>query len=193
MKTSTKTLFATGLIALVISTSTVYAKDGLNSTTVTASAVNISSVKKLVITGNAEVTILQDAKSKVLYSNDGEGKVSVKKIGDAVFVDSKTNGKITIYVDEIYRIEASENAAVYTNSNLTLKYLQVFLKDNAQVDLNANTENLFTDIKNSAKLMLKGNTDLYTIAMDKSATISLDKFRTKKTEMNSDVYVASRG
>ncbi|RZL48696.1 MAG: hypothetical protein EOP00_08585 [Pedobacter sp.] len=193
MKTSIKTLCATGLIALAISTSTVYANTSLNTTTISASAVKISSVKKLIISGNAEVTIVQNANSKVLYTNDGNTNVSVKKVGDAVYVTSKTNAKITIYVDDIYRIEASENAVVNNESTLALKYLQVFLKDFANVDLDATTENLYTSIKNKSNLTLTGDTDMYKIDMDKSSRIALDQFKSKNTDMTaSDVYVSSR-
>ncbi|TKC10756.1 hypothetical protein FA048_11330 [Pedobacter polaris] len=196
MKTSIKTLFATGLIALALSTSTVYANNVVSGTTISASAVNIASVKKLVISGNVEVTISQDPRAKVLYTNDGTGNVSVKKVGSSVYIDSKNNAhdaKITIYVDDIYRIEASDNATVFTNSELTLKYLQVFLKDSAKLELNSKTENLYTSIKNTSKLTLKGATDLYKIDMDKSSRIALEKFNSKKTDMTScDVYVASR-
>lgn len=193
MKTSIKTLFATGLIALATSTSAVYASTPVSLKTISASAINISSVKKLVISGNVEVTISQNAKSKVLYTNEGNTSVSVKKVGDAIYVDSKNNAKVTIFVDEIYRIEASENATVNSENALTLKYLQVFVKDYAKVDLNANTENLYTCIKDASKLTLRGATEMYKIDMDKSSRIALDRFKSKKTDMSSsDVYVSSR-
>jgi hypothetical protein len=196
MKTSIKTLIATGFIALAITSSNVYANNNTNETVVAANAVNISSINKLNIGGNEEVTLVQNAKSKILYTNEGNADVAVKKVGNTLFVSAKnTNqtGKVTIYVDDIYRIEASGDALVQTDGMLTLKYLQVFMKDNAKVELNAKTENLFTDIKNASKLVLKGNTDLYTVTMDKSARISLDRFKSKQTEMTTDVYVATRG
>ncbi|MFI5453584.1 GIN domain-containing protein [Pedobacter sp. UC225_61] len=196
MKTSIKTIFATGLIALAtISSATVYAANPVNETSVSASAVKISSINKLKISGNVEVTIIQNSKSNVLYTNEGNEDVSVKKVGSSIYVSSKNknqNGKITIYVDDIYRIEASENASVLANNLLTLKYLQVYVTDNAYVKLNAKTENLYTTITGSSKLDLKGSTDLYTINMDKSSKISLNRFQSKQTDMQSSVYVASR-
>ncbi len=196
MKTSIQTIFATGLIALAISTSTVQA-NAVNETTVSANAVSISSIKRLIVKGNVEVTISQDSKSKVLYTNEGTQQAVVKKVGNALYVSSLNNtpgAKITVYVDDIYRIEASEEATVLTGSELNLKYLQVFLTDNAKVELNAKTENLYTTIKKASKLNLKGSTDSYTIDMDKSSRIALERFNSKKTDMSSsDVYVASRG
>jgi hypothetical protein len=196
MKTSIKTIFATGLIALAtISSATVYAVNPISETSISASAVKISSINKLKISGNVEVTIIQNSKSNVLYTNEGNEDVSVKKVGSSIYVSSKNKnqaGKITIYVDDIYRIEASDNASVLANDLLTLKYLQVYLSDNAYVQLNAKTENLYTTITGSSKLDLKGSTDSYTIDMDKSSKISLNRFQSKQTDMKSLVYVASR-
>lgn len=193
MKTSIKTLIATSLIALTFSTSNIYANSDLKPTSVSAGAVNISSIRKLNISGNAEVTIVQNSKSKVLFTNEGTERVTVKKIGDVVYVTSKHNAKITLYVDEIFRIEAAENAVVTNENVLNLKYLQVFTKDNAFVDINAKTGSLYTSIKNESTLSLKGDTDSYTIDMDKTSRITLQQFKSKKTDMTaSEVYVASR-
>ncbi|RZK53466.1 MAG: hypothetical protein EOO87_12855 [Pedobacter sp.] len=191
MKTSIKTLFATGLIALATTTSAVYANT--NNTSISASAVKISSVKKLVISGNVEVTISQDANAKALYANEGNENVLVTKLGGTIYVNSKNNAKITLYVDDIYRIEASENAIVKNESVLSLTYLQVFLKGNARAELNTTTEDLFTSIKNKSNLTLSGNTEKYKIEMDNSSRIALDQFKSKNTDATaSDVYVSSR-
>lgn len=194
MKTSIKTFCATGLIALAISTSTVYATTTEN--TVSASSVNISSIKKLIVSGNVEVTVSQNPKSKVLYSNDGTGNVAVKKVGNALYISTGNNtkdAKITVYVDDIYRIDASENAIVQTDKVLNLKYLQVFIDDNAQVILNSKTEDLYTNIKNTSKLVLNGSTGLYVVDMDKSSRIGVEKFKTDATKIESaNAYIESR-
>jgi hypothetical protein len=201
MKTSFNSILATSLIALAISTSSVYATEKVKTKkakaeTVDASSVKVSSIKKIIVGDNVEVTISQSAASKVLYTNDGATDVLVKKIGNSLYVNSKNlsqPAKITVYVDDIYRIEASENALVQVNNSITLKYLQVFIKDNAKVDLNANTENLFTSLKGFSTLSLTGYTDFYSVDMEKDARITINQFKSKKTEMNSpSIYVASR-
>lgn len=197
MKTSIKTLFATGLIALAISSSTVYANDVVKpSKKETANALNVTAIKRLVITGNVEVIISQQPKSKALYSNEGTADVTIKKVGNALFVSSKNDSqaaKITVFVDDIYRIEASDNAVVSTKGTLNLQYLQVFLKDKAYLDLNAKTESLYTVMSNTSELILKGATEAHTISMDKLSRLTIDKFSAKKTDMSaSDVYVAAR-
>lgn len=195
MKTSIKTLFATGLIALAISTSA-YASEDLKITTVSATAIAPSSIKKLIVSGNVEVTLSQNPKSKVLYTDNGSDEVTVKKVGTSLFISSDkdaTDAKITLYVDDIYRIFASENALVRTDDTLVLKNLQLYLSDAAQVELNAKTENLYTSIKNTSKLVLNGSTDLYSVDMDKTSRIGIEKFKSQKTEIISEsAYVASR-
>lgn len=197
MKTSIKSLFATSLIALTISTSTVYAADRNKSTkekSVAATAVNISYINKINVSGNVEVTLVQNANSKTLFTNEGDEQVTVKKIGNTLHIDSKNNkaGKITVYVDDIYRIEASENAYIVTEKALNLKNLQVYLKDNAYLNLNTKTAALFTKIDGNANLGLSGSTDSYIVEMDKSAKVTIDNFKSAKTEMKSDVFVSRR-
>ena len=198
MKNQIKTLCATSLTALTLLTSTVYAYESIipvKEKSVSATAFNISSINKLNVSGNIEVIIIQNDKSKTLYTNEGDEEVSVKKIGNSLFINSKNNNKtakITLYLDDIYRIEASENATITAQNELNLKYLQVFLKDNANVNLNTKTQELFTKLDGNSTMSLKGNTDSYIIEMSVSARISLDKFKSLKTDMHSDVFVSSR-
>lgn len=193
MKTSIKTLIAISLIALTFSTSNIYANEASKPNYVSASAVNISSVKKLKISGNAEVTIVQNSKSKVLFTNEGAERASVKKIGDVVYITSKNNAKITVYVDEIFRIEASENAVVTTENLLNLKYLQVFAEDKAFVNINAKTESLYTNIKDKSSVNLNGETGLHSIDMEKTSRIALHEFKSEQTDVTaSDVYAVGR-
>lgn len=198
MKTSIKSLFTTSLIALTISTSTIYAADrkkAAKENTVAATAVNISSINKLSVSGNVEVTLVQNAKSKTLFTNEGDEHVTVKKVGNALYINSDSRsraGKVTVYVDDIYRIEAADNAYIVTEKPLNLKNLQVFTKDFATVSLNSKTGALFTKIADNSSLDLKGSTDSYIIEMDKSAKFNLDNFKSAKTEMKSEVIVTSR-
>ena len=193
MKTSIKTLFATGLIALATSLSTVYANDIIKSeNTTSASSVNIASIKKLIIKGNVEVTISQDRNSNVLYTNEGSQNVLVKKLGNTIFVSSTDNAKITLFIDDIYRLEVADDAVVNSKNTLSLKYLQVFLADNAKLGLNAKTEDLYTNIKNNANLSLSGKTGKYKISMDKSSKFEVSRFNSKSTEMNSEVYISRK-
>ena len=191
MKPSTKTLFTTGLIALAISTSTVYANtNGPSPKMISASAVDVSSIQKVIITGNVYVNIVQAPKSKVLYENENNADVVVRKSNNSIIVDGSNSYKtaeITIYVSNIYRIDVSGNAMVQTKGAFNVKNLQVFVKDQAIVDVNAQTESLFTVIKDRAELKLKGHSDSHILTMDKLSKLTLENFTAYKTDKtNSD-------
>lgn len=195
MKTSIKTIIATSLVALTLTTSTVYANPIKKSTSVSARAVSVSSIKKLYVSGNVEVVLVQNKNAKLLYTNEGTSEAVVKKSGENLYISSQENtsgAKIILYVDDIYRIDATQDANVTTNGTLNLSYLQLFMKDNANIAINAQTQGLYSDIKNTAKLTLKGSTANYTVSMDKSARISIDSFKSAHTQMNTDVIVSDR-
>lgn len=186
MKTSIKTLFATGLIALAFSTSTVYANES-SPRIIPATDVAIASVQKIIVTGNVYVNIVQAPKSKVLYQKENNAEVVVKKTNNAITIDgtnSSSAAEITLYVDNIYRIDASGNAIVQTKGPINLKNLQVFVKNNAKVDVNAKTESLYTVIKDRAELKLQGHSDSHVLTMDKLSKITLENFSAIKTEKN---------
>lgn len=186
MKTSIKTLFATGLIALAISTSTVYA-NGSSPKVISAADVEIASIQKIIVTGNVYVNIVQAPKSKVLYQNENNAEVIVKKTNNSITIDgtnSTSTAEITVYVDNIYRIDASGNAMVQTKGAFNVKNLQVFVKDHAKVEVNAKTESLYTVIKDSSELKLQGHSDSHVLTMDKLSKITLENFSATKTEKN---------
>ena len=156
MKTQIKTLFATGLIAVAMSTSTVYAN--VSTAKIPSSAVNITAIQKIIVTGNVNVTIVQAPKSKVLYQKENNADVTVKKNNNSITIDggnASTAAEVTIYVDDIYRIDASGNAMVQTKGDFAVRNLQVFVKDHAKVEVNAQTESLYTVIKDTAELRLQ--------------------------------------
>jgi hypothetical protein len=209
MKTSIKTLLGTGLIAImVLSQSTVYAyndgtQTGLSHSTVYANngapqkqkvvmarSVDVTSIQKIIVSGNVLVNIVQVPTSKVLYKNENNANVVVKKINNSLVINggNAANGaEITVYVANIYRIDASGDAMVQTTGTLNLKNLQVFVKDNAKVEINSKTESLYTVIKDNAELKLQGHSDSHVLTMDKLSKITLENFSAVKTEKsNSD-------
>ncbi|MGF1923114.1 MAG: GIN domain-containing protein [Bacteroidia bacterium] len=186
MKTSIKTLLTTGLLALAVSTSTVYA-NGSSPQIVSATSVDIASIQKIIVTGNVYVTIVQAPKSKFLYQNENNAEVIVKKTSNSLTIDgtnSVNTAEVTVYVDEIYRIDASGSAMVQTKGAFSVKNLQVFVKDHAKVEVNAKTESLYTVIKDSAELKLQGHSDSHVLTMDKLSKITLENFSATKTEKN---------
>ncbi|RZL26086.1 MAG: hypothetical protein EOO96_22755 [Pedobacter sp.] len=187
MKTSIKTLIATSLTAIVL-TSSIFAADANAGEKKPTTSVNAASnYKRIVIKGNVEVTLIQGAKEGVSYTDDNTGKAKIMQEGNILKISSSDKDlvKITVYVADIFRIDASDNAVVKTNGKIRTKYLQVFLRGNAQAEINSTTEGLYTVIEDYSDLKLSGATDNHTIVMGKTPKLTIDRFAALKTNMSS--------
>ncbi|MGE6221363.1 GIN domain-containing protein [Nubsella zeaxanthinifaciens] len=188
MKQRATSLFAIGILALAISTS-VNAKDATNPI---ASSYKYKKIeeqqapKKLIVTGNVEVTLVQDYESRKLYANEGTSKTKVYSTDDAIYVSGKKSGettKVTVYVANIYRIDVSGNAVVNTKNTLNAQHLQIILQDDAKADITSKTESLYTKLSNETALKLNGATQLHAISTNELATLNTKNFRAAKTEV----------
>lgn len=186
MKNSIKTLIATTLTAIVLSSA-------LFTTTVSATEkepeknIKIADFKRISVKGNVELTIVQKGAIGISYNDDNYGTAKVVQDGDALRITSSSpeKTKLTVVVNDIYRIEASENAVVKTDGKLSTKYLQIFLKGNAHADINTSSEGLYTVIADDADLKLSGSTDNHTLVMGKSQKLTIDRFAALKTNISS--------
>jgi len=193
MKTSIKTLIATSLTAIVLSTAAF-------STSVSASEVHpltisaLGSFKKVSVKGNVEVILIQRANNGVAYAEDNAGTVKIMHDGDVLRITStdRTTAKVIVYLTDIYRIEAAENAVVKTEGKLNSKYLQIFLKGNTHAEINTTTEGLYTVIQDNADLKLSGSTDNHTLVMGNTQKLTIDKFAALKTNISS-IEIAAVG
>lgn len=190
MKQKTTSLFAIGILALAtMITTTINAKEAVNPIATTYKNRNVyeqQAPKKVIISGNVAVTLVQDYESKKLFSNDGTVKARVYSDDNAIYVSAKkTNetAKITLYVANIYRIDISGNAIVYTKNTLNAQHLQLILQDNAKADISSKTESLFTKLSNESDLKLNGATGLHAISTNELATLNTKNFRALKTEV----------
>lgn len=190
MKTSIKTLIATSLTAIVLSTA-------VFSTTVSAvvNPLSISAVKtfkKISVSGNVEVTLIQRTATGVAYTDENVGTAKIMQEGDILRITAThgSTAKIIVYVDDIYRIEASGNAVVKTEGKLISKYLQIFLKGNAHAEINTTTEGLYTVIQDDADLKLSGSTDNHTLVMGNTQKLTIEKFAALKTNISSIEFTA---
>lgn len=144
---------------------------------------------KVVVSGNVQVTLIQNGTEGVSYADENTGNVKVVQDGSALKITS-TNlnpAKITVYVKNIYRVQASDNATVTTEGKLNVKYLQVFLTGNAVAKINSKTESLYTVMEGYADLKLSGATQSHNLVMGSTPKLNLDKFAALKTEMTSPV------
>ncbi|WP_231460155.1 GIN domain-containing protein [Pedobacter sp. Leaf132] len=187
MKTSIKTLFATSLTVITLTTSvfstSLMANEKKPVTTVSAP----SNFKRISVQGNVEIKIVQRKSEAVTYAEDNLGKAKITQEGDLLKITSsdKEVSKITVYVADIYRIEAADNAVVKTEGKIKAKFLQVFLKGNAHAVINSSTEGLYTVIKDDADLKLSGATDNHTVIMGDTQKLTMDRFAALKTNIQS--------
>jgi len=188
MKTLLKTLFASSL-ALVLSTSAVLSAHSAE-TIKPVHASKLLSFKRIKVKGNIELTIVQGKRTGISYADENSGKVKVMQSGDGLEITAMDNNtaKLTVYVNDIYRIQAMDNAKVKTEGKINTQYLQVFLSGNASLDLNSQTEGLYTVIEDQADLTLSGSTGDHMLVMGNGQKLTMDKFvaANTKTSFNTE-------
>jgi hypothetical protein len=191
MKTSIKSLIATSLTAIVLS-SAVFTTSVSATEKGPETILKIAAFKRVSVKGNVELTIIQRSNAGISYNDDNTGTAKVIQDGDNLKITSTgvDKVKLTVYVNDFYRIEASENAVVKTEGKLTTKYLQIFLKGNAHAEINTSSEGLYTVIADNADLKLSGSTDNHTLVMGNSQKLTIDRFAALKTNISAVETVA---
>ncbi|WP_432710117.1 GIN domain-containing protein [Pedobacter sp.] len=197
MKTSIKTLFATALSVLFLSTSafTVTANDSVQTKKVSATNMNVNMV---VVSGPVDVYLIQSDHEniKIVSINNEEPALSIKKNGSKLVIEGAENERVTMYVylKDLKRIDASEQATVRTQGNFDLDALQILLKDDARANVNVKTKSLYTELKDKAALKLSGSTGSHHIKKGSLAKIKMHDFNANETQASSitAAYAASK-
>jgi hypothetical protein len=191
MKTSIKTLIATSLTAIILS-STLFTTSVSATEKEPVTISKLKAFKRVSVNGNVELTIVQNNSASISYTDDNTGTAKIIQDGDNLKITSTgtDKAKLIIYVTDIYRIEALENAIVKTEGKLKTKYLQIFLKGNAHAEINTSTEGLYTVIADNADLKLSGSTDNHTLVMGNSQKLTIDRFAALKTNISSVETIA---
>lgn len=185
MKIIIKTKIATVLTAILFLTAVfptiIYATNAY-----TIKIVLLTSFRKISVKGNVEVTLVQRKDIGINYAEDNLG--SVKAILEGQTLRISANGsemsKIFIYVNDLYRIEAEDHAIMKTQGKLKIPNLQVFLRNEAEVEINSETSSLYTSISDHAKLSLSGSTNNHFLVTGKAPRIIFENFAAVKTSIN---------
>ena len=183
MKTLFHTLLKSSSVAIVLLASVF---------SLTASAATVAvergdlnpEIKKVIVTGNTTVLLVQNTREYVTMDALDLEKVTLKQIGNTLTISSSETNPVTVtvYVKDLYRIDASDKSTVRTSGNFNLQNLQVLLKDNAKARIKANTASLYTVIDGQANLELIGTSANHISKMAGIATIDTAKFAALKTE-----------
>lgn len=185
MKTSVKTLLTSAMTAIVLSASVFTSTAALTPScrNFTMTSVN-PDIKKVVVTGNTVVYLIQGKRDWVSVEGIAMDKVSIKQIGHTLTIHSSEADPVvlTVYVKDIYRIDASGQAKVSTTGNFNLQNLQVMLKDKATARVRATTESLYTAVGDNAKLELVGKTNRHIVKANGTDQLKMDKFAALDTQ-----------
>ncbi|WP_133575785.1 GIN domain-containing protein [Pedobacter metabolipauper] len=185
MKTLTKTFFSLVLIAGVMVSATVPALAVDNNKDATSAITAGLPFNKILVSGNVKVVLVQSTTPGVeVDTHFNPEKTRIQKKGLILMISSTEVDQVmvTVSVNDLQRIDASENSAVVTSGRFNVKYLQIFLKDYATANVNAVTGSLYTIIKGNASLKLSGAADQHTLIAKESANADLGRFKCKNME-----------
>ena len=183
MKTFFATVLKSSSIAIILLASVFSLTASAATVTVERGAVN-PDIKKVIVTGTTRVLLVQNTREYVTMDALDLEKVSIKQDGNTLTINSSASNPVTVtvFVKDLYRIDASDKSDVRTSGNFSLTNLQVMLKDEAKARIKATTESLYTVIAGQAKLELIGTSAHHISKMAGIATIDTDKFAAVKTE-----------
>nr|WP_199077201.1 DUF2807 domain-containing protein [Pedobacter sp. ASV19] len=193
MKTAIKTLFATALTALILTscTFTTSAQEGSPKTDM-ASVVSGTSMIRVI--GNVTIYLRQGDQEKIrVETGQSEAKVYLKRNGSKLFIRSESSQPSFVYltVKNLMRIDASENATVKTSGCFTVPVLQVFAEDQAKVDVKVVAQDVYTVIKDSSSLKLSGSTDRHVSEKRDASNLNVTRFAALKTTSPSNLLAAA--
>ena len=175
MKTLAKTVFAT-VLSVVVLTSSAMTTLAADSTAVVAVKNNFN---KIWVSGNVKIVLTQGKKDGVLVDNQfNPEKTSISSVGQTLYVNTTETEQVTIMVSvkDLQRIQAAGNAEVVTANKLDVKYLQVFLSQSAKAKINTRAGSLYTVINDDAKLKMSGLAGEYTLVASNMKNVKYADF-----------------
>ena len=192
MKTLINTVLKSSSVAILLVASLFSLNASSATVPVDRGAMN-TDIKRVIVTGSTKVLLIQSASESVTVDEFDVAKVSLKQVGNTLTISSseKYPVTVTVYVKDIYRIDASGKANVNTAGTFNVKFLQVMLKDDATARVKAKTESLYTVINDNAHLQLIGASASHIVEIAGLAKMDTNKFAALKTENRSLLAVTA--
>lgn len=199
MKTSTKTLFATVLTGIVLTSSamTTFAAGSMTTNEISTSIVkpqaSVKGVNRIWASGNVKVILTQDEKEGIAAGENFNAETTfIQRRGNTLYINSLESGQVTINVSlkDLQRVEAAGSATVVTSNNFDVKHLQVFVSQGAKVKLSAISASLYTVVSDDAVLKMSGSTDQHTLIASNMKNVKLDSFVSLRTSSRVADYAA---
>ncbi|RZL17691.1 MAG: hypothetical protein EOO89_07045 [Pedobacter sp.] len=199
MKTSTKTLFATLLTGIVL-TSTAMTTFATGNSIIHETGTNaakpeatVNGVNRIWASGHVKVILTQNEKEGITAGENFNAKTTfIQRKGNTLYINSIESGQVTIKVSikDLHRVEAAGSATVVTSNNFDVKHLQVFLSQGAKAKLSAMSASLYTVVSDDAVLKLSGSTDQHTLIATNLKNVRLDSFHSLRTSSKVADYAA---
>ena len=191
MKTLAKSVIATLLTAVIISSSAVAGSaaspvKSLNpgKSTSVKGVVAADGFNKIWVAGNVKIILTQNVNEGVFVDEDfNADKTSIIGKGQTLYINSMEGSQVTIRVSvkDLQRIEAAGSAEVVTSNNFDVKYLQLFLSQSAKAKVSAITGSLYTVISDDAVLKMSGAADEHTLIASNIKNVKFNNFVSLKT------------
>ena len=184
MKTLTKTVFATVLAAVVLTSSamTTFAAEPFATE---LAAPSIKSFNKIWVSGNVKIVLTQGEKQSIIgTSNYDSTKTSVLSKGQTLYINSMESSQVTlnITVKDLQTVEAYGQSVVVTSNNFNIKNLQLFLNQSATAKIKTTVESLYTVVKDNAVLKLNGTAVKSTMVASNMKNVKLGDFASLSSE-----------
>ena len=91
---------------------------------------------------------------------------------------------VTVFVKNLFRLEASNTSTVETSGEFNLPFLQVLLNNQAKAKLNVQTHGLYTVVKDQSRLKLRGASEDHIVIRSKASKLQLEDFACSKTNFS---------
>lgn len=177
MKTLFKNVIKTAFVALILTIFCLPANAQLDNNKISKNT-SLKTFRRISVSGNVEVTVVQSANEGITYAESSVGKVKVMQLGDLIMIKpaAKQIAKVILYVKDIYRIIGEDQAVINTEGELKTVYLQVFLKGKAIANLNSTSSCIYTILEDDSELDLDGSTAEQFFEKSKNSKLKMSSF-----------------
>ncbi|MXV16186.1 GIN domain-containing protein [Hufsiella ginkgonis] len=140
---------------------------------------NVKNIRKISVTGNVELLLMQDAKESLKVYDNYYGKNAMVQLEeDELRIASYGTEKLTIMVNvnNLESITASGFATVRSVNKLSALDLDINLKDCASAAIDAETYNMNIKLQGLAVLALSGDTENQVTMLSGQAKMDTSRF-----------------
>ncbi|RZK50748.1 MAG: hypothetical protein EOO99_00840 [Pedobacter sp.] len=148
----------------------------------------IKNIQKLEVSGNVEVFLVQAADEQVkVYDNYYSKNALVQNKDGVLRISSfeKETLKVAVYVKNLNAIQLNDNAKLSTFGKVSFLDLNIQLNGSSKADIFANTIQLTSTVKDSAKLNLSGQSTEFKASLGTVAQLNMSKFNADSLAINS--------